>query len=245
MCHRNEAGGWVRDKRIRDAGPWIGTFSERQMERQVLRHACAGADLVLAANVRVAQGEPAGRRNPSRPAPVPDGAMMIKEMYSTPAAACAGVDIDKLLRDEHIPPPSWCATPRARTTAGSGAGTAGPDRAGRSTGRRRRRAPTRRWALASTAPTATPRRKTTPPSRSLKNIEGEPGEPLVFLSQNFFLDPSWQSLQMRIQNAGAKDAAERRQRSRLQPGLHPHLLRRSAALPAARPRDDGDAAGDL
>ncbi len=27
MCHRNTKSGWVRDKRIRDAGPWIGTFS--------------------------------------------------------------------------------------------------------------------------------------------------------------------------------------------------------------------------
>ena len=26
ICHRNEAAGWTRDKRIRDAGPWIGTF---------------------------------------------------------------------------------------------------------------------------------------------------------------------------------------------------------------------------
>jgi hypothetical protein len=41
---------------------------------------------------------------------------------------------------------------------------------------------------------------------ALKNIQGEPGEPLVFLSQNFFLDPSWQSLQNRIQSAGASDA---------------------------------------
>ena len=67
---------------------------------------------------------------------------------------------------------------------------------------------------------------------ALKNIKGEPGEPLVFLSQNFFLDPSWQSLQSRIQSAGAKDAAERRQRSRLQPGLH----RRSSARSAGRRR---------
>ena len=28
---------------------------------------------------------------------------------------------------------------------------------------------------------------------ALKNIKGEPGDPLVFLSQNFFLNPPWQS----------------------------------------------------
>src|SRR5258707_12811993 len=27
MCHRNAAEGWVRDKYVRDAGPWIGTYA--------------------------------------------------------------------------------------------------------------------------------------------------------------------------------------------------------------------------
>src|SRR3569623_1543161 len=27
MCHRNAKEGWVRDKRIRDAGSWIGTYA--------------------------------------------------------------------------------------------------------------------------------------------------------------------------------------------------------------------------
>src|SRR5437879_463425 len=27
MCHRNEAGGWKVDKRVRDTGPWIGTYA--------------------------------------------------------------------------------------------------------------------------------------------------------------------------------------------------------------------------
>jgi hypothetical protein len=35
--------------------------------------------------------------------------------------------------------------------------------------------------------------------RALEEHRGRPGEPLVFLSQNFFLDPSWKSLQTRIQ----------------------------------------------
>ena len=28
MCHRDEDSGWVRDKRVRDAGPWIGTYRD-------------------------------------------------------------------------------------------------------------------------------------------------------------------------------------------------------------------------
>src|SRR6476659_7775001 len=27
MCHRNEADGWKVDKRVRDTGPWIGTYA--------------------------------------------------------------------------------------------------------------------------------------------------------------------------------------------------------------------------
>ena len=79
---------------------------------------------------------------------------------------------------------------------------------------------------------------------SLKNIKGEPGEPLVFLSQNFFLDPSWQSLQNRIQSAGAKDAASAGNDPDYNAGLHAHLHRRSADRRSA-PTDRCDAAGDL
>ena len=42
---------------------------------------------------------------------------------------------------------------------------------------------------------------------ALKNIKGEVGDPLVFLSQNFFLDPSWQGLHTRIVLSAAQDAA--------------------------------------
>src|ERR1700733_10092434 len=27
MCHRNTEAGWVSDKRVRDTGPWIGSYS--------------------------------------------------------------------------------------------------------------------------------------------------------------------------------------------------------------------------
>ena len=87
--------------------------------------------------------------------------MMIKEMYPTPAAACArrrsglsaAADQAGVRRD-------GARQQAAPTTAGSGAGTAGTrTRAGRRLAGARRRAPTRAWASASTAPTATPRRK--------------------------------------------------------------------------------------
>ena len=34
MCHRNEAGGWKVDKRVRDTGPWIGTFASGKWSGQ-------------------------------------------------------------------------------------------------------------------------------------------------------------------------------------------------------------------
>ena len=44
---------------------------------------------------------------------------------------------------------------------------------------------------------------------ALKNIKGEPGKPLVFLSQNFFLDPSWQSLPARASRQRRRKPAPR------------------------------------
>ena len=35
MCHRDEDGGWVRDKRVRDTGPWIGTYADGKWTGQV------------------------------------------------------------------------------------------------------------------------------------------------------------------------------------------------------------------
>ena len=81
---------------------------------------------------------------------------------------------------------------------------------------------------------------------ALKNMKGEPGEPLVFLSQNFFLDPSWQSLQTRIQ--------ERRREGHsgatgndppYNAGVHPTSSRAIGGLPPKRTRLRRDAAGDL
>ena len=59
---------------------------ERQMDGQLLRHACAGADLVLAGDGRVAQGQPAGRRSSpaGRDAAGAGRRHDVKEMYPPP-----------------------------------------------------------------------------------------------------------------------------------------------------------------
>src|SRR5215203_3288465 len=127
-CHRRLDKGWKVDKHIRDTGPWTGTYSGTHAP--VLVWYSPETYRWVKAN-RSADG------TPSRSAvePVPDGAMIIQEMYTAPAAACAGID--------------W------------------------------------EW---------------------LKNIKDEPGQPLVFLSENFFLDLSWQSLHIRIIQSAAKGA---------------------------------------
>src|SRR5262249_8074348 len=137
------------------------------------------------------------------------GAMIIKEMYTTPAAACAGIDPDYLLPTVN----ASAVMVRGEKDSHDGwfwgwYGWGPTDVSG--------------WAVDWPAPQSAPhpRRgfgqystncnasaKDNQTFAALKNIQGQPGEPLVFLSQNFFLDPSWQGLQKRIQSAGAKDAA--------------------------------------
>ena len=82
---------------------------------------------------------------------------------------------------------------RLATTAGSGAGSAGARTTGGRTGRRRRATTIPTWATACTAPTVTHRRATTHTFASLRNIKGERGDPLVFLSQTFVTAPLFES----------------------------------------------------
>ncbi len=207
MCHRDEAGGWARDKRVRDAGPWIGTYQDGKWTGKYNgTHAPVliwySPDMLawLKKN-RPEEGAP-----PAKVEPVPDGAIMVKEMYTAPAAACAGIDPTYLL------PGLPSSAVMIRDGKGSHDGwmwgwygwiaAAG-------------------WSVDWPAPASAPypalgfgqyctnchaSAKDNSTFASLKNIKGEPGTPIVFLSQNFFLDPSWKSLQARIQDAGTQDA---------------------------------------
>ena len=193
MCHRNEKGGWVRDKSVRDTGPWIGTYAGGQWSgRYFGTHSPVviwySPDMLawLHAN------RPEGRAAPKNPAPIPDGAMMVKEMYQPPAAACAAVDPLKLkpvkngaaimIRDHKASNDGWFW---GWYGFGKDSGWT-PD-----------------WPAASTSPSPNmgfgqyctnchASAKDNQTFADLKNINGEPGIPLVFLSQNFFLDPSWE-----------------------------------------------------
>jgi Cytochrome P460 len=110
---------------------------------------------------RPEQGAPAVEQ------PVPDGAIMVKEMYTAPAAACRDIDWKYLL------PTKQAAAVMVRDSKGSHDGwfwgwygwgrSSNPG--GRWTGRPTRALHIRGWVLASIAPIAMRRRKTTRPSR--------------------------------------------------------------------------------
>ncbi len=107
-CHRNADAGWVRDKRIRDTGPFIATrasgadghwsgsaygthgavviWYSREMIGWLEQN--RGSDAAVAATSEGAATDVA---------PVPDGAIMIKEMFQAPASLCDGVPTENLL----------------------------------------------------------------------------------------------------------------------------------------------------
>jgi hypothetical protein len=96
FCHRNVARGWRVDKRVRDTGPYVaayqsGTWSANYYgtHAPVLIWYSPEMFAWLKAN-RPEHGAPA------EPASAPDGAIMIKEMYSPPAAACASIGWERL-----------------------------------------------------------------------------------------------------------------------------------------------------
>jgi hypothetical protein len=207
MCHRNEAGGWKVDKRVRDTGPWVGTFANGKWTGQGFgTHAPVLIWYSPLMYQWLRQNRPEDRPAPATPAPAPDGAMMIKEMYPYPAAACAGIDVLKLKANQQA------SAVMVRDAKGSYDGwfwgwfgwpgsvwkIDWPPAAG---------SPYPAMGFGQYCTNCHASAKDNSTFAALRNIKGEPGEPLVFLSQNFFLDPSWQSLQMRIQGAGEKDAA--------------------------------------
>jgi hypothetical protein len=207
MCHRNEKAGWVRDKGVRDTGPWIGTYADGKWSgRYFGTHAPVviwySPDMLAWLKKNRPENGPA----PKTPAPIPDGAMMVKEMYQPPGAACAAIDPLRLkplkngaavmVRDRKASHDGWFW---GWYGFGKNSGWA-PD-----------------WPALSTSPYpnmgfgqyctnchASAHDNQT--FADLKNIKGEPGIPLVFLSQNFFLDPSWE-----VQSKHIAEAAQKKQ----------------------------------
>ncbi|HEY5065207.1 MAG TPA: hypothetical protein VIJ04_10375, partial [Xanthobacteraceae bacterium] len=202
FCHRDLAKGWRVDKRIRDTGPYIATY---------LNGKWSGASFGTHPPVLIwyspemyqwlLQNRPQNGPASAHEAPVPDGAMIVKEMYPAPAAACGNVAWDRLR------PISQGATLMIRDSAASRDGWFWGW-----FGWRGWKADWPAHAAARDYPSmglglycvnCHSSAKANETFSALRNIRGEPGEPHVFLSQNFFLDPSWRSLHTRIVQSDA------------------------------------------
>jgi hypothetical protein len=193
FCYRDEKKGWKVDKRVRDTGPWIGTYSNGTWTGNYFgSHAPVliwySPDMYewLKAN-RPSEGA----RSPARMRPIPDGAIIVKEMYKAPAAACAHIDPiylrpDKegaaiMVRDSRASYDGWF-------WGWFGWTDWQPDWPRRA---QDREYPFMGFGLYCTNCHSSAKDNQT--FSSLKNIKGEPGEPLAFLSQNFFLNPPLRS----------------------------------------------------
>lgn len=185
FCHRNTAKGWVRDKSVRDTGPFIASLQDGEW---VGSYYGTHAPVVIWYSEEMIEWLEAnrpvdGREPPAEPEPIPDGAVMIKEMYPHPAAACADVEpVTRLL-----PTSGAAVMVRDRDASHDGwfwgwFGWSGwdPDYPP---------GPTNRYPYmgfgqycmnchASAEDNLT--------FADLKNVNDQPGQPLVFLSQDFF-----------------------------------------------------------
>jgi hypothetical protein len=208
FCHRDVERGWKRDKYVRDTGPWIGTYRDGKWTGQYYgTHAPVLIWYSPDFYKWLKDNRPEDGKAPVAAQPVPDGAIMIKEMYTPPAANCAGADPFKL-----VPPATTGAAVMIRDSKGANDGWFWGWYGWKGSG----------WAVDWPAKATSPypnmgfgqyctnchaSAKDNQTFAALKNIAGEPGTPLVFLSQNFFLDPSWQNLQTRVVQSADKAAA--------------------------------------
>jgi hypothetical protein len=192
FCHRDQALGWKRDKRVRDTGPFIGIFKDGKW---VGSYQGTHAPVVTWYSPDMFEWLKANRPEThppvSDPSPVPDGAIMVKEMYPPPISQCIDADPVRLFplnggaimvraggasRDGWFwgwfgwKEGSWAPSWPAQADSGY---------------------PNMDFGLYCTNCHSSARDNQT--FASLRNIEGEPGEPLVFLSHDFYLSPHFPS----------------------------------------------------
>lgn len=185
FCHRDADAGWKPDKTVRDTGPYTATFDGTKWTG---KYHGTHAPVVIWYSPEMLEWMEANRAEGAGEAdhdesPVPDGAVMVKEMYPYPAAACNQVDdVRKLL-------PTSGAAVMVRDREASQDGwfwgwfgwsgwdpdwPAGPNN----------RLPYMGFGQYCMNCHASAKDNLT--FADLKNVEGEPGRPLVFLSQHFF-----------------------------------------------------------
>jgi hypothetical protein len=189
-CHRNASSGWARDKYVRDTGPFTATLVDG--EWMGVGHGTHMPVVIWYSKEMVdwlRMYRPASGGGPAIPPPVPDGAVMVKEMFPVPASACRDVDPLKLF-------PKYGAAIMIRDTGashdgwfwgwygfGSQSGWA-PDWPPVPADNSLPNMGFAQYCMNCHASAANNLTFASP-----KNIHGEAGEPLHFLSQDFFTLP--------------------------------------------------------
>jgi cytochrome c551/c552 len=184
-CHRNAATGWVRDKHVRDTGPFVATLENGAWTSAY--HGTHAPVVIWYSPEMIAwlkANRPADGSGPAEPTAIPDGAIMVKEMFPDPGSACRAVDPLRLfpthgaaimIRDNAASHDGWFW---GWYGFGSASGWApdwpNPDNS----------LPNMGFAQYCMNCHASATDNLT--FADLRNVDGEPGNPLSFLSQNFF-----------------------------------------------------------
>jgi hypothetical protein len=208
MCHRNEKGGWKVDKFVRDTGPWVGTFADGKWTGKYFgTHAPVVIWYSPEMYAWLKRNRPESGPMPAKAEPVPDGAIMVKEMYTAPAASCAAIDPIRLkamtngaaimVRDAKASNDGWFWG-----WYGFNPKDWSPDWPAKDT------SPYPNMGFGQYCTNCHASAKDNQTFADLRNIKGEPGVPLVFLSQHFFLDPSWENQNKRIAEGAKKSPQE-------------------------------------
>lgn len=230
FCHRNPATGWVRDKHLRDTGPATAVFSNGSWQQQyhgthvpvVIWYSPEMYDWLVT------------HRGPDAPAQepaVPAGAVMVKEMFTPPVGECADIDPMRLfpssgaaimVRDPQASFDGWFWGwyGFAEESGWAPDWPAGPDNG----------LPNMGFAQYCLNCHASARGNAS--FASPRNIEGEPGEPLVFLNQSVGERPQGDSHHEAVAS-GSPAAAPA---AMPHPSLDPKVLADLKAYAATLPR---------
>lgn len=182
-CHRDTAAGWRRDRTVRDTGPFTARFADGNWTGT--DHG-THAPVVIWYSPEMADWLVANRADdevPGEAPPVSDGAMMVKEMFPAPAADCVAVPPERLfptsgaaimIRDAEASYDGWFW---GWYGFGSDSGWA-PDWPPAPSN------PLPNMGFAQYCLNCHASAENNHTFASPKNIQGEPGRSLVFLSQN-------------------------------------------------------------
>ena len=211
FCYRDLSKGWKVDKRLRNTGPFVGPYQNGRWSETPLPLGTRTPAVLLWYSLDMYEwlktNRPETGRTPAHEDPVPDGAMIIKEMYPAPAAACGDIPWERLqpdihgaaimVRDSRATLDGWFWGNFDWTTDWQ------PDWPNQADARQY---PNMGFGLYCTNCHSSAKNGT---FAALRNIQGEPGEPLAFLSQDFLLGMPRQAPQNRTPRTPAGQWAPR------------------------------------